>query len=301
MENLDKGLADAGRCHRPPAGRTRPGQLRELRVIMLAQGKRLDDVETGLRALSGDFPDEQAYQFQLAQFYASQGRVDEADAAAAEGHRARPRRTPTSSSATSSSWPASATARRPRRRSRPSSSRIPTPASCASRSASCYETTDRPDEARKTYASAWRAQRRRAPEGWRRATGSPPSTSVRASWTRRGRARGHPDGRPDDARRAAARARACASPTASSTTPSATCASCCARSPTTTGRCCSSRQAYVREERSRPGQGHLPPPAGGGTRLARTACSSWRCSTSARQGVRRGRGIAPQAPREAAR
>ena len=79
IEDLDKGLAtlDAA-INRLPEDKTR--QLRELRVIMLAQGKRTDEVEAGLRALSVDFPKEQGYQFQLAQFYASQGRVDEADA-----------------------------------------------------------------------------------------------------------------------------------------------------------------------------------------------------------------------------
>lgn len=78
IEDLDTGLAtlDAA-INRMPADKTR--QLRELRVIMLAQGKRTSEVETGLRELSRDFPEEQGYQFQLAQFYASQGRLDEAD------------------------------------------------------------------------------------------------------------------------------------------------------------------------------------------------------------------------------
>lgn len=78
MENLDQGLATLDvAIKRLPDDKTR--QLLELRVIMLAQGKRTDEVEAGLRALSVDFPKEQGYQFQLAQFYASQGRVDEAD------------------------------------------------------------------------------------------------------------------------------------------------------------------------------------------------------------------------------
>jgi len=78
IENLDKGIAtlDAA-IERLPAEKTR--QLRELRVIMFSQGKRLADVETGLRELSEDFPEEQGYQFQLAQFYASQGRIEDAD------------------------------------------------------------------------------------------------------------------------------------------------------------------------------------------------------------------------------
>jgi tetratricopeptide (TPR) repeat protein len=78
MENIDKGLATLDvAINRLPADKTR--QLRELRVIMLAQGQRLGEVEVGLRSLSEDFPTEQAYQLQLAQFYTSQGRVDEAD------------------------------------------------------------------------------------------------------------------------------------------------------------------------------------------------------------------------------
>ncbi|MDH4021953.1 MAG: tetratricopeptide repeat protein [Gammaproteobacteria bacterium] len=78
MESIDKGLASLETAiDRLPADKTRP--LRELRVIMLAQGKRMSDVEVSLRSLSEDFPEEQAYQVQLAQFYTSQGRVDEAD------------------------------------------------------------------------------------------------------------------------------------------------------------------------------------------------------------------------------
>ena len=78
IEDLDKGIAtlDAA-INRLPEDKTR--QLRELKVVMFSQGKRLGDVETGLRELSEDFPEEQGYKFQLAQFYASQGRVDEAD------------------------------------------------------------------------------------------------------------------------------------------------------------------------------------------------------------------------------
>ena len=78
IESLDKGLATLDvAIKRLPQDKTR--QLRELRVIMLTQGKRTDEVEAGLRELSVDFPKEQGYQFQLAQFYASQGRVAEAD------------------------------------------------------------------------------------------------------------------------------------------------------------------------------------------------------------------------------
>ena len=78
MENLDEGLKTLDTAiARLPAEKSRP--LRELRVIMLSQAKRLDQVETGLQSLAADFPKEQSYQFQLAQFYTSQGRVDDAE------------------------------------------------------------------------------------------------------------------------------------------------------------------------------------------------------------------------------
>lgn len=78
MEDLDKGLKTLDTAiARLPADKSRP--LRELRVIMLSQAKRLDQVETSLESLAADFPKEQSYQFQLAQFYTSQGRVDDAD------------------------------------------------------------------------------------------------------------------------------------------------------------------------------------------------------------------------------
>jgi tetratricopeptide (TPR) repeat protein len=77
-ENFDKGLAtlDAG-IARLEAGEARP--LREFRIAMLAQGRKTAELEQGLRTLSEDFPGEASYQIQLAQFYASQGRADEAD------------------------------------------------------------------------------------------------------------------------------------------------------------------------------------------------------------------------------
>ena len=78
MESLDEGLKTLDTAiARLPAEKNRP--LRELRVIMLSQAKRLDQVETSLQSLAADFPKEQSYQFQLAQFYTSQGRVDDAD------------------------------------------------------------------------------------------------------------------------------------------------------------------------------------------------------------------------------
>jgi tetratricopeptide (TPR) repeat protein len=76
--NIDKGLAtlDAG-IARLEAGEARP--LRDFRIVLLARGKKTAELEQGLRTLSRDFPGEASYQFQLAQFYASQGRADEAD------------------------------------------------------------------------------------------------------------------------------------------------------------------------------------------------------------------------------
>jgi tetratricopeptide (TPR) repeat protein len=78
MESIDAGLQTLDTAiARLPAEESRP--LRELRVIMLSQAKRLDQVETSLESLAADFPKEQSYQFQLAQFYTSQGRVDDAE------------------------------------------------------------------------------------------------------------------------------------------------------------------------------------------------------------------------------
>ncbi|MCL4780244.1 MAG: tetratricopeptide repeat protein [Gammaproteobacteria bacterium] len=78
MESIDAGLQTLDTAiARLPAEASRP--LRELRVIMLSQAKRIDQVETSLQSLAADFPKEQSYQFQLAQFYTSQGRVDDAE------------------------------------------------------------------------------------------------------------------------------------------------------------------------------------------------------------------------------
>ena len=53
--------------------------LRELQLILLAEANRPGAIEVALRQLVRYFPEEQRYQFQLAEFYTSQGRVDEAD------------------------------------------------------------------------------------------------------------------------------------------------------------------------------------------------------------------------------
>lgn len=53
--------------------------LRQLRIAILAQQKRQTEVEQGLRDMIRDFPKEQEYQYQLARYFASQGRVDEAE------------------------------------------------------------------------------------------------------------------------------------------------------------------------------------------------------------------------------
>lgn len=78
LENTDTGLAtlDAA-IKRLPADKTR--QLRELKILMLTQAKRPAEVEAGLRSLAEDFPKEKGYQFELAKFYTSQGRVEDAD------------------------------------------------------------------------------------------------------------------------------------------------------------------------------------------------------------------------------
>lgn len=77
-DSMDKGLATLDTAiDRLPPDKARP--LRELKIVILAQGARTEDVEQGLRSLSEDFPQEQSYQFQLAQFYTAQGRVDDAD------------------------------------------------------------------------------------------------------------------------------------------------------------------------------------------------------------------------------
>ena len=77
-DDLDRGLAilDAG-IARMPAEKTKA--LREQRVLLLAQGKRIKEVEEGLQALMRDYPDESSYPGQLARLYAGQGRLDDAD------------------------------------------------------------------------------------------------------------------------------------------------------------------------------------------------------------------------------
>ena len=53
--------------------------LRQVRIAILAQQDRKADMEQGFRELIRDFPKEEAFQYQLARFYASEGRVDEAE------------------------------------------------------------------------------------------------------------------------------------------------------------------------------------------------------------------------------
>lgn len=53
--------------------------LRQVRIVILAQQKRMAEVEEGYRALIRDYPKDEEFQYQLARFYASQGRVDEAE------------------------------------------------------------------------------------------------------------------------------------------------------------------------------------------------------------------------------
>jgi tetratricopeptide (TPR) repeat protein len=53
--------------------------LRQVRIAILAQEKRMGEVEEAYRGLIRDYPQDQDFQYQLARFYASQGRVDEAE------------------------------------------------------------------------------------------------------------------------------------------------------------------------------------------------------------------------------
>jgi tetratricopeptide (TPR) repeat protein len=77
-DDLDRGLAilDAA-IARMPADKVKT--LREQRILLLAQGKRIKEVEEGLIALTRDYPDDSDYPGQLARIYAGQGRLDDAD------------------------------------------------------------------------------------------------------------------------------------------------------------------------------------------------------------------------------
>lgn len=80
-DNLDKGLAILDEAiQRLPATKTvERRELRERRIALLTQGKRFAEAEQGLTALSKDFPEEVGYPLRLAQLYASQGRMDDAE------------------------------------------------------------------------------------------------------------------------------------------------------------------------------------------------------------------------------
>lgn len=57
LKNLDRGIATLdGAINRLPEDKTRP--LRELRVLMLAQGVRTEEVEAALESMTRDFPQE---------------------------------------------------------------------------------------------------------------------------------------------------------------------------------------------------------------------------------------------------
>lgn len=71
LKILDEGVA------RLPADKTKP--LRQVRIAILAQQNRKEDVEKEFRDLIRDFPKEEEFQYQLARFYASEGRVDDAE------------------------------------------------------------------------------------------------------------------------------------------------------------------------------------------------------------------------------
>jgi Flp pilus assembly protein TadD len=55
-------------------------RLRQLKVIMLAEGRRTEELEEEFRALVLDFPDDDSFSFGLARLYAAQGRKSDAEA-----------------------------------------------------------------------------------------------------------------------------------------------------------------------------------------------------------------------------
>ena len=55
-------------------------RLRQLKVIMLAEGRRTEELEEEFRALVLDFPDDDSFSFGLARLYAVQGRKSDAEA-----------------------------------------------------------------------------------------------------------------------------------------------------------------------------------------------------------------------------
>ncbi|MBT8441214.1 MAG: tetratricopeptide repeat protein [Gammaproteobacteria bacterium] len=71
LELVDMALADAdGEDVR---------QLRQFRIILLRSAERNEEVETDLKSLMEDFPDEEGYAVTLAQLYISEDRTDEAE------------------------------------------------------------------------------------------------------------------------------------------------------------------------------------------------------------------------------
>lgn len=52
---------------------------RQMKIAILAQQNRKEEVEQGIRELIADFPEEEDLQYQLARFYASEGRIDDAE------------------------------------------------------------------------------------------------------------------------------------------------------------------------------------------------------------------------------
>lgn len=54
-------------------------QLRQFRILLLRSAERYDDIETELKSLAADYPDEESFPLALAQFYVTQKRTDEAE------------------------------------------------------------------------------------------------------------------------------------------------------------------------------------------------------------------------------
>ncbi len=54
-------------------------QLRKFRILLLRTVERYDEIETDLKALAADYPDEESFPLALAQLYVMQKRIDEAE------------------------------------------------------------------------------------------------------------------------------------------------------------------------------------------------------------------------------
>ena len=134
---------------RLPADKTR--QLRELPGDHARPGQAPNEVETGLRSCPKDFPKEQDYQFQLAQFYASQGRVDEADALLRKVTELDPKNADTQLGVRAVPGGPGATVEKAEAALKTFVEENPDAGKLRSALGQLYETTERREEARKVY------------------------------------------------------------------------------------------------------------------------------------------------------